>query len=68
MKIKDIRDKETSHLVHELVEMQKHLFVLRGQAVTEKLEKPSEIGKTKKDIARIKTVIHQRELAEKAKK
>jgi large subunit ribosomal protein L29 len=67
MKIKEIKEKETSHLVHELAEKQKHLFALRSQAVTEKLENPSELGKTRKDIARIKTVLRQRELAEKAK-
>jgi large subunit ribosomal protein L29 len=68
MKIKEIREKETSHLVHELADKQKHLFALRGQAVTEKLENPSELGKTRKDIARIETVLRERELAEKAKK
>jgi large subunit ribosomal protein L29 len=67
MKIKEIKEKETSHLVHELAEKQKHLFALRSQAVTEKLENPSELGKTRKDIARIKTVLRQRELTEKAK-
>lgn len=65
MKIKEIREKETSHLTHELVEKRKHLFALQGQAVTEKLENPSELGKTRKDIARISTVLRERELAEK---
>jgi large subunit ribosomal protein L29 len=67
MKIKEVKEKETNLLVHELAEKQKHLFALRSQAVTEKLENPSELGKTRKDIARIKTVLRQRELAEKAK-
>jgi large subunit ribosomal protein L29 len=67
MKIKEIKDKQTGDLVAELAEKQKHLFALRSQAVTEKLENPSELGKTRKDIARIKTVLRQRELAEKAK-
>ena len=57
MKIKEVREKETSHLVHELEEKQKHLFDLRSQAVTEKLEDPSQLRKTRKDIARIKTVL-----------
>jgi large subunit ribosomal protein L29 len=64
MTIKEIREKETDHLRHELAERQKHLFVLRGQAVTEKLEDPSQLTKTRKDIARIKTVIHERQIAE----
>lgn len=65
MKIKEIRDKETSHLEHELAEKQKHLFALRSQAVTEKLENPSELGKTRKDIAQIKTILRQRQLEQK---
>lgn len=62
MKIKEIRDKETDQLQKELVERQRHLFDLRSQSVTEKLEDPSQLGKTRKDIARIKTVLRQREL------
>jgi large subunit ribosomal protein L29 len=62
MTTKEIREKETTQLNHELVEKQKHLFDLRSQAVTEKLEDPSQLRKTKKDIARIKTVVRQREL------
>jgi large subunit ribosomal protein L29 len=67
MTTKEIREKEGNQLNLELVEKQKHLFDLRSQAVTEKLEDPSQLRKTKKDIARIKTVIRQREL-EQAKK
>jgi large subunit ribosomal protein L29 len=62
MKIKEIREKETTNLEHELEEKRKHLFALKSQAVTEKLENPSELGKTRKDIARIKTVLRQRQL------
>jgi len=67
MKIKEIRDKGDEALKAELAERQKHLFDLRSQAVTEKLEDPSQMGKTRKDIARIKTIMHQRKL-EQAKK
>jgi len=65
MKIKEIREKETSHLKHELAEKQKQLFALRGQAVTEKLEDPSQLSKTRHEIAQMLTVIRERELAEK---
>jgi large subunit ribosomal protein L29 len=68
MKIKEVREKETGHLQHELVEKQKHLFDLRSQAVTEKLEDPSQLGKTRKDIARMKTVLRQRQMEEEQKK
>ena len=62
MKMKEIREKETGHLEHELQEKQKHLFELRSQAVTEKLEDPSQLGKARRDIARIKTALRQRQL------
>ena len=62
MTIQEIRDKETDHLRNELLERQKHLFDLRSQAVTEKLEDPSQLRKTRLDIARMMTVLRQREL------
>lgn len=62
MTVKEIKEKETEHLKHELQEKRKHLFDLRSQAVTEKLEDPSQIIKTRKDIARMMTVLRQREL------
>ena len=68
MTTKEIREKESNHLKTELLEKQKHLFDLRSQAVTEKLEDPSQLRKTKKDIARIKTVIRQREIEQASKK
>ena len=60
MTVKEIREKETDHLAHELAEKRKHLFALRSQAVTEKLEDPSQLRKTKKDIARMETILAQR--------
>ncbi len=63
MTSKEIREKSEEALRHELGEQQKHLFNLRSQAVTEKLEDPTQIGKTRRDIARIKTIIRQRQTA-----
>jgi large subunit ribosomal protein L29 len=62
MKMKEIQEKQGDQLDAELLEKQKHLFDLRSQAVTEKLEDPSQLGKTKKDIARIKTAMRQRQI------
>jgi large subunit ribosomal protein L29 len=62
MTIKEIREKETGHLQHELGEKRKHLFDLRSQAVTEKLEDPSQLRKTRKEIARMQTILRQREM------
>ena len=43
----------------ELDRLRRHLFDLRSQAVTEKLEDASRIGKAKKDIARVFTVMNE---------
>jgi large subunit ribosomal protein L29 len=61
MKIKEIREKGDEALTLELAERQKHLFDLRSQSVTEKLEDPTQFRKTRKDIARIKTIQTQRQ-------
>lgn len=60
MKAKEIRDKDDEALRRELSEKQKHLFDLRTQAVTEKLEDPTQVGKTRRQIARVKTILQQR--------
>jgi len=61
-KLKALRESETGSLKQELLEKQKHLFDLRTQAVTEKLEDPSQLTKTRRQIAQIKTILRQREL------
>jgi large subunit ribosomal protein L29 len=63
-KLKELRDKKIEDLRREVVEKQKHLFDLRSQAVTEKLEDPTQIGKTRKAIARINTILKERQMAE----
>jgi large subunit ribosomal protein L29 len=62
MTTKEMREKATDHLGQELLERRKHMFDLRSQAVTEKLEDPSQLRKTRLDIARLKTILRQREL------
>jgi large subunit ribosomal protein L29 len=44
----------------------KNLFHLRFQSATERLETPSEIRKAKREVARIKTIQRERELAQQA--
>ncbi len=60
MKIGDIREMKSEELHAELDRLRRHLFDLRAQAVTEKLEDPSMLTKTRRDIARILTVLRQR--------
>jgi large subunit ribosomal protein L29 len=50
-----------------LRDVEKHLFQLRFQSATDRLETPSEIRKARRDIARIKTIQRQRELVKQPK-
>ena len=65
---KEIRERETVQIEHELADRYKHLFELRSQAVTEKLEDPSQLRKTRKEIARIQTILNERRKTETAKR
>ncbi len=67
MKTKEIREKTTEALQHELADRQKHLFDLRSQAVTEKLEDPSQLFKTRHEIARMKTILRERQIEDQGK-
>ena len=60
MKVAEIRALSDEELALELERLERHLFDIRAQAVTENLEDPSLLGKAKRDIARIKTVMAQR--------
>jgi len=60
MKILEIRDMKTDELKHEVQRVQQHVFDLRSQAVTEKLENPHQIKLARRDIARMMTVLHNR--------
>jgi large subunit ribosomal protein L29 len=63
-KFKDLRDKPLDQVQGMLKERRRHLFDLRSQSVTEKLEDPSQMGKTRREIARLLTTLRMRELAE----
>jgi large subunit ribosomal protein L29 len=60
MKIGEIRQMKTEELHSELDRLRRHLFDLRSQSVTENLGDPSMLGKARKDIARIFTVLRER--------
>ena len=63
IKVKEYRDKKPDALKKELADLQKHLFDLRTQAVVEKLEDTSQLTKTRRDIAKIKTLLREKELS-----
>ncbi len=60
MKIGEIREMKTAELYAELDQLRRHLFDLRSQAVTEKLENPHQLKRAQKDIARVLTVLQER--------
>ncbi|MCC6126667.1 MAG: 50S ribosomal protein L29 [Pirellulales bacterium] len=65
-KAKELRDMSDEHLQLTLKDAQKGLFRLQVQSQTERLDAPSELLKSRRSIARIKTV--QRERALKAER
>ena len=60
MKIREIRELTDEELKVELDRLRRHIFDLRAQAVTEKLENPYQITQARRDIARILTVLRER--------
>ena len=61
-KPEELRGMSDEQLGITLREMTEHLFRLRFQAETERVEAPSEIKKARREVARIKTIQHEREL------
>lgn len=61
MKASELRQKNEAELEKELLDLRKAQFSLRMQGATQQLSNTSQIGKVRKDIARIKTI--QREKA-----
>src|SRR5438874_12580334 len=61
-KLKDYRGMSDEQLALTLKDTEKHLFQLRFQQSTDRLETPSEMRKARKDVARIKTEQRRREL------
>lgn len=62
-KATEIRQMSDEQLTLTLKESHQHLFHLRVQSATERLETPSELRKVRREIARIKTIQRERELA-----
>jgi len=69
MKASKIREMTTQELHNELKKLKRELFNLRFQLATNQLENPMRIREVKRTIARIKTILRERELEqEKANK
>lgn len=67
MKPAELKAMSDEQLALSLKDTEKHLFQLRFQSATDRLETPSEIRKAKRDIARVRTEQRVRELAALAK-
>ncbi len=63
MKASDIRKMSAAELQTKLGDLKKDLFQLRLQNATNQLDNPVRIAQVKRDIARIKTIIRENELA-----
>ena len=62
MKASEIREKSQSELQKELGELKSELFKLRFQLATNQLENLMKLNDVKKSIARVKTIMKEREL------
>ncbi|MDD3930752.1 MAG: 50S ribosomal protein L29 [Clostridiaceae bacterium] len=62
MKPSDLREKSIAELNQELAELKEELFKLRFQHAINQLENPLKLQSVKRDIARVKTILREREL------
>ena len=63
MKASEIRKMSEAELNEKLVSLKKDLFFLRMQHATNQLDNPLKIRETKRDIARVKTIIREQQTA-----
>ncbi len=64
MKAKDLREKTSEELREEALQLKAELFKLRFQHVTNQLENTAQLSHTRRDLARVETVLRERELAQ----
>jgi len=62
MKVKEIRELTTAEIIEKIASCKEELFNLRFQQATGNLEKPSRIRELRHEVARMKTVLREREL------
>jgi len=63
MKANEVRKMSAAELETKLSDLKKDLFQLRLQHATNQLENPTKIAEVKKDIARVKTILRELQLA-----
>ena len=62
MKANEIRSMSVAELENKLVDLKKDLFMLRMQHATNHLDNPIKISNVRRDIARVKTVLREKQL------
>lgn len=62
MKAKEVRELSVGQLETKLKDLKQELFNLRFQHATNQLDNPIRIAAVKKDIARVKTILHEKEI------
>lgn len=62
MKANKLRDMTAQELNHKLTELKGELFNLRFQLATGQLENPMQVKNVRKDIARIQTILREKEI------
>jgi large subunit ribosomal protein L29 len=62
VKASKLRDLSSNELVDRVAELKSELFNLRFQQATGQLQNPIKLNQCRKDIARVKTIIREREL------
>ena len=67
VKINEIRNLSNEEIIAKIEESKEELFNLRFSQATGNLEKPSRINELRKLVARMKTVLRERELGEEVK-
>lgn len=63
MDAKELRTKSAAELAEELVKLRKEQFALRMQRATGQQPKPDQFGKVRRNIARLKTVLRDKQAA-----
>ena len=68
MRAEEIRDMSDAEIEEKIAQSQEELFRLRFRSATQQLENPSLIRKLRRDVARMKTILRQRETSSAATK
>jgi large subunit ribosomal protein L29 len=63
MNAKELRSKSSAELSDELLKLRKEQFSLRMQRATGQTVKPTDFSRVRKDVARLKTIVRQQQIA-----